>query len=73
MKRTADGNIFLPEFARVKEKQTMTPTETLLRVRLEDGGELGHRPGQFIQFSIFGVGEAPISVASSPTRGFCSS
>lgn len=29
---------------------------------------LGHRPGQFVEVSILGVGEAPISISSSPSR-----
>jgi NAD(P)H-flavin reductase len=33
-----------------------------------DGAHLGHLPGQFVQVSLLGWGEAPISVASSPTR-----
>jgi len=27
-----------------------------------------HKPGQFVELSIFGVGEAPISISSPPTR-----
>jgi NAD(P)H-flavin reductase len=29
---------------------------------------LGHQPGQFVEVSVFGVGEAPISISSSPSR-----
>jgi NAD(P)H-flavin reductase len=29
---------------------------------------LGHRPGQFVEVSVLGVGEAPISISSSPSR-----
>ena len=36
---------------------------------LKDGSALGHQPGQFAEISILGVGEAPISISSSPTRG----
>jgi NAD(P)H-flavin reductase len=46
----------------------LTPQEKLFRVELPDGADLDHRPGQFVQVSILGLGEAPISVASSPTR-----
>jgi len=35
---------------------------------MADGKPLGHMPGQFVQASLFGVGEAPISLCSSPTR-----
>ena len=46
----------------------LTPAEKLFRVRRKDGLPLGHLPGQFVQVSLLGWGEAPISVASSPTR-----
>ncbi|OIO01772.1 MAG: oxidoreductase [Elusimicrobia bacterium CG_4_10_14_0_2_um_filter_56_8] len=45
----------------------MTETEKLFEIKLE-GRELDHEPGQFVQVEIYGVGEAPISVCSSPTR-----
>jgi len=47
----------------------LTPTEKLFRISRLDGKGFGHRPGQFVQVSMFGHGEAPISVSSSPTRG----
>ena len=37
-------------------------------VELPRGQSLGHRPGQFVEVSVFGVGEAPISISSSPSR-----
>ena len=69
MKQAAERGLFLPRFAVVETKEKMAAKEMLLAVRLEDGSSLGHAPGQFIQLSIFGIGEAPISIASSPTRG----
>ncbi|MGC8867262.1 MAG: FAD/NAD(P)-binding protein [Elusimicrobiales bacterium] len=49
----------------------MTKTEKWFEIELDDGN-LDHEPGQFIQIGVFGVGEVPISVCSSPTkeRGF---
>lgn len=46
----------------------LTPAETLFEVVLAEGEVLGHEPGQFVQVSRFGAGEAPISICSSPTR-----
>jgi NAD(P)H-flavin reductase len=43
----------------------------LFQLKLEDGttwDSFGHQPGQFIEVSIFGKGEAPISISSPPTR-----
>ncbi len=43
----------------------------LFQLKLDNGStweEFGHQPGQFIEVSIFGKGEAPISISSPPTR-----
>lgn len=43
----------------------------LFQLKLEDGTtweSFGHQPGQFIEVSIFGKGEAPISISSPSTR-----
>ncbi|MGA1873828.1 MAG: 4Fe-4S dicluster domain-containing protein [Thermoplasmatota archaeon] len=61
---TAD--LLIPEPATIVTKEKQTELETLYELRLDSGKELGHRPGQFVEVSIFGVGEAPISVSSSP-------
>jgi sulfite reductase subunit B len=60
--------IFRPETARIVAARMLNQTEKYFRVVLDHGGPLGHRPGQFIEVSIFGVGEAPISICSSPTQ-----
>ncbi len=53
---------------RIVEVTVLTETEKLLRVVLPNGAPLDHDPGQFVEISLFGVGEAPISICSSPTR-----
>jgi len=60
--------LYIPRKAEILSVTELTPTEKLFRLRQQDGEELNHQPGQFIQLSILGFGEAPISVASSPTR-----
>lgn len=59
---------FEPKMARIVESAQLTHTERFLRLELESGEPLGHLPGQFVQVSMFGIGEAPISLCSSPTR-----
>jgi len=39
---------------------------TSFEIRLPGGRDLGHGAGQFVQVSLFGIGEAPISISSSP-------
>lgn len=47
----------------------LTKLEKLFRFQRIDDQPFNHQPGQFVQVSITGIGEAPISVSSSPTRG----
>jgi sulfite reductase subunit B len=60
--------VYLPTPARILGVTRQTSLENLYDVRRDDGRRLGHAPGQFVQVSVFGVGECPISVCSSPTR-----
>jgi NAD(P)H-flavin reductase len=64
----ATKSIYLPEPATIVKVEQMTQTEKLFELKLNNGRELGHKPGQFIELSIMGMGEAPISVSSSPTK-----
>lgn len=59
---------YRPSLAKVVTTEQLTATEKLLDLQLESGNELGHLPGQFVQLSVFGYGEAPISLCSSPTE-----
>jgi NAD(P)H-flavin reductase len=68
MSKIATTSIYAPRPCRLLKISTLTPQEKLFRLQLVDGGELGQQPGQFVQVSIPGLTEAPISVASSPTR-----
>ncbi len=65
-----DGHtsVFLPAVATIEDIKTETALEKIYTLRLPDGQNLGHEPGQFVMVSIPGVGEAPISVMSSPSR-----
>lgn len=45
----------------------MTAAEKWFDIKLEDG-RLDHEPGQFVQVELYGIGEAPISICSSPTK-----
>jgi sulfhydrogenase subunit gamma (sulfur reductase) len=61
-------SLYAPEFARLTSVQPVTEMEKLFTVELPDGQSLNHEPGQFVMLSIPGVGEAPISITSSPSR-----
>lgn len=69
IKIQTEGNIdYVPRLATIIKKQPMTVNETLFEIKLDDGSVLGHKPGQFVEVSVFGMGEAPISISSPPTR-----
>jgi NAD(P)H-flavin reductase len=69
VKIQTEGNIdYVPRLATIKRKQPMTANETLFEIKLDDNSVLDHKPGQFVEVSVFGVGEAPISVSSPPTK-----
>lgn len=68
------ANPYRPWPARITSIIDLTETEKLFEFRLIDErirDAFSHEPGQFVEVSIFGVGEAPISISSSPSkRGF---
>jgi len=61
-------SIYMPIPARVTAVSTLTAQEKLFTIELPYGLTLDHEPGQFVQVTVFGVGEAPISISSSPSR-----
>jgi sulfite reductase subunit B len=61
-------SIYLPRLAEIIRTEQLTKMEKLFEIKLRHGQELGHQPGQFVEVSLFGIGEAPISVSSSPTK-----
>ncbi len=64
-------NIYQPFPVRILRTLPQIAEHRLFQLKMEDGGSwerFGHQPGQFIEVSIFGKGEAPISISSPPTR-----
>ena len=68
------ANPYRPWPARITSITDLTATEKLFEFRLIDENireAFRHEPGHLVELSIFGVGEAPISISSSPSkRGF---
>jgi sulfhydrogenase subunit gamma (sulfur reductase) len=60
--------IYTTEIASLTVVQPLTDMETFFEVKLPGGRDLGHTPGQFVEVSLFGIGEAPISICSSPLK-----
>jgi len=61
-------SIYVPSPAKVVKVKQITALEKLFTVELLQGQSLGHKPGQFVEVSLLGIGEAPISISSSPSR-----
>jgi NAD(P)H-flavin reductase len=68
--RGAD-NIYQPSLARIVRILPQIEDHQLFQLRFEDSKtrqSFSYRPGQFVELSLIGTGEAPISISSSPTR-----
>jgi sulfhydrogenase subunit gamma (sulfur reductase) len=63
-----ERQLYLPTFVRILDIKPLTDLEKVFTFELPNGRPLGHRPGQFVEVSVLGVGEAPISISSSPSR-----
>ncbi len=61
-------DLYNPIMSKIVKVETLTALEKRFEIALPDNMILGHLPGQFVEVSIFGYGEAPISVCSSPTK-----
>lgn len=64
---TQKKDIYLPQLATVADISQMNVTEKYLRLSMDDG-QFDYLPGQFVEVSIAGVGEAPLTISSSPTQ-----
>ncbi len=53
--------------AKIIRARKMTDKEKVFEIALQGGGSLDHEPGQFVMVSVFGIGEIPLSICSSPT------
>ena len=63
---TASANPYLPRVATVAQMKAFTPKEAWYRLSFDDGAGITYSAGQFMEVSVFGIGEAPISICSGP-------
>lgn len=61
-------DIYLPQTATILKSEPMTKLERFFEIALDSGRSLGHRPGQFAEISVPGIGEAPFSISSAPRK-----
>ncbi len=70
MKKTSNvkQHLYNPIMSTISRVEQLTELEKRFEIILPDNQTLNHKPGQFVEVSIFGYGEAPISICSSPTK-----
>jgi sulfhydrogenase subunit gamma (sulfur reductase) len=61
-------DLYYPKISKIIKVEQLTPTEKRFEIELPGKQLLNHLPGQFVEVSMFGFGEAPISISSSPTK-----
>lgn len=61
-------DVYVPTKAKIKSALPLTRWEKYFQIEMASGEPLGHMPGQFVEVSLAGIGEAPISVSSSPDK-----
>jgi sulfhydrogenase subunit gamma (sulfur reductase) len=67
----AEGNVYLPHIAVIEKIIEETPGVRTFHFNFKDERlrkEFSFESGQFAQYSVFGIGEAPFCISSSPTR-----
>jgi sulfhydrogenase subunit gamma (sulfur reductase) len=59
---------YAPRVGRIVDLRKFTEKEAYFRIEMGDGQGIEYAPGQFMEVSVFGVGEAPISICSGPGK-----
>ncbi len=63
------NDLMVPTLATITERRVETPDTATYHLEWSDPRDrFAFRPGQFLELSVFGAGEAPFCLASSPTR-----
>jgi NAD(P)H-flavin reductase len=64
-------SIYAPRVATITQINALTSTEKQFKIKIDDTVErsaFNFLPGQFVELTVFGVGEAPFSIPSSPSN-----
>jgi sulfhydrogenase subunit gamma (sulfur reductase) len=64
-----ESDIYVPEIAVISRIQKTSPTEKIFDIIFENKkiqDNFYFKPGQFVELTVFGLGEAPFSITSSP-------
>ncbi|HLA38161.1 MAG TPA: FAD/NAD(P)-binding protein [Candidatus Brocadiales bacterium] len=64
----SDAKLYVPTLAEIVRTRQLTELEKFFEIRLLEPRPFPFEPGQFILLSVLGVGEAPVTLASSPLK-----
>lgn len=70
-KKDRHDSLYAPDIATITEIKKLTPTEKQFTLKFDDEAkrkQWSFLPGQFVELTVFGVGEAPFSIPSSPNE-----
>ena len=68
LRRKPRKDVYLPISGTILETADLTEYEKFFKIQRGEGDREHFMPGQFFSISVPGIGEAPISISSSPTR-----
>jgi len=71
LENKSNKSLYMPELATIQEITQPTPTEKQFVLKFDDPKkqkEFNFLPGQFLEVTVFGIGEAPFSIPSSPSN-----
>jgi len=63
------NTIYTPDVARITRIERLSPTEKVFKIVFDDEeikNKFEFKPGQFVELTVFGLGEAPFSIISNP-------
>ncbi len=60
------SNPYVPELAEIISIKEQTPDVKTFEISLKDKRNFDYKPGQFVEITVFGHGEFPTSISSSP-------
>lgn len=66
-----EHTIYTPDIAKITKIETVTPGEKIFDISFVDKEaqkNFNFLPGQFVELTVFGVGEAPFSITSNPNN-----
>ena len=58
-----DSSLYVPQIATIESVEQLGDREKVFDISIDSGKSLGQQAGQFVELTVFGMGEAPISVA----------